>query len=70
MKYYILSIGYLKTRSISFDISERLVGGTAYDKEGDSISDSTMQEAIDADAVLFGAVGGPQWDNVQERKTS
>ena len=31
-----------KTRSMSFDISERLVGGTAYDKEGDSISDSTM----------------------------
>ena len=57
-----------KTRSISFEISERLVGGTAYDKEGDSISDSTMQEAIDADAVLFGAVGGPQWDNVQREK--
>ena len=36
-----------KTRSMSFDISERLVGGTAYDKEGDSISDSTMQEALD-----------------------
>mgnify|MGYP001161616683 CR=1 FL=1 len=44
-----------KTRSMSFDISERLVGGTAYDKEGDSISDVTMQEALDADAVLFGA---------------
>ena len=57
-----------KTRSMSFDISERLVGGTAYDKEGDSISDSTMQEAINADAVLFGAVGGPQWDNVLREK--
>ena len=43
-----------KTRSMSFDISERLVGGTAYDKEGDSISDSTMQEALESDAVLFG----------------
>ena len=29
-----------KNRSISFDISERLVGGTAYDHEGDSISDA------------------------------
>ena len=57
-----------KTRSMSFDISERLVGGTAYDKEGDSISDSTMQEALDSDAVLFGAVGGPQWDNVEREK--
>jgi len=57
-----------KTRSISFDISERLVGGTAYDKEGDSISDTTMQEAHDSDAILFGAVGGPQWDKVEREK--
>ncbi len=32
-----------KTKSMSFDISERLVGGAAYDKEGNSISDETMQ---------------------------
>ena len=57
-----------KTRSMSFEISERLVGGTAYDKEGDSISDVTMQEALDADAVLFGAVGGPKWDKVEREK--
>ena len=57
-----------KNKSVSFDISERLVGGTAYDKEGDSISDATMQEALDSDAVLFGAVGGPKWDNVERHK--
>jgi len=57
-----------KNKSVSFDISERLVGGTAYDKEGDSISDTTMQEALDSDAVLFGAVGGPKWDNVERHK--
>ena len=57
-----------KNKSISFDISERLVGGTAYDKEGNSISDTTMQEALDSDAVLFGAVGGPKWDNVERHK--
>ena len=33
-----------KYKSFSFDISERLVGGTAYDKEGDSISEATMDE--------------------------
>ena len=43
-----------KNKTLSFDVSERLVGGTAYDKEGDSISDSTMQEALDCDAILFG----------------
>jgi len=57
-----------KNKSISFDITNRLVGGAAYDKEGDSISDSTMQEALKADAVLFGAVGGPKWDNVERSK--
>ena len=57
-----------KNRSISFDISEKLVGGTAYDIEGDSISDSTMNEALNADAILFGAVGGSKWDNVERDK--
>ena len=57
-----------KTKSMSFEISERLVGGAAYDKEGDSISDETMQFAMDSDAVLFGAVGGSKWDNVEREK--
>ena len=57
-----------KTKSVSFDISERLVGGTAYDKEGNSISDETIQFAIDSDAILFGAVGGSKWDNVERNK--
>ena len=57
-----------KNQSVSFDISERLVGGTAYDEEGDSISDTTMQEALYSDAILFGAVGGPKWDDVERHK--
>ena len=57
-----------KNKSASFDISERLVGGSAYDKEGNSISDATMDEALQADAVLFGAVGGPKWDDVSRSK--
>ena len=57
-----------KNKSISFDINQRLVGGSAYDKEGDSISDSTMHEALNVDAILFGAVGGSKWDNVDRAK--
>ena len=57
-----------KYKSFSFDVSERLVGGIAYDKEGDSISETTMDEAFNLDAVLFGAVGGPKWDNVKREK--
>ena len=57
-----------KNKSVSLDISEALVGGAAYDKEGNSISDKTMQMAIDSDAVLFGAVGGSKWDQVERHK--
>jgi 3-isopropylmalate dehydrogenase len=57
-----------KNGTIYFDIEERLVGGTAYDIEGNSISDRTMQEAINSDAILFGAVGGSKWDNVERDK--
>ena len=57
-----------KNKSISFDVTNRLVGGVAYNQEGDSISDSTMDEALKADAVLFGAVGGDEWNNVERSK--
>jgi 3-isopropylmalate dehydrogenase len=43
---------------------EGLVGGSAYDAHGQAISDDDMEKALAADAVLFGAVGGPKWDGV------
>ncbi|MBB4003837.1 MAG: 3-isopropylmalate dehydrogenase [Aurantimonas endophytica] len=45
-----------------------LVGGAAYDAEGAPVSDATMDLALAADAVLFGAVGGPKWDGVAYEK--
>ena len=53
-----------KRRSVEFDVSEGLCGGCAYDAHGEAISDETMADAMAADAVLLGAVGGPKWDNV------
>lgn len=47
-----------------FDVEEGLVGGSAYDAHGESISDADMEKAMAVDAVLFGAVGGPKWDDV------
>ena len=47
-----------------FTTDEGLVGGSAYDAHGVSISDADMEKAMAADAILFGAVGGPKWDNV------
>ena len=48
----------------TFEFDEGLVGGSAYDAHKVSITDETMQRAETADAVIFGAVGGPKWDNV------
>ena len=47
-----------------FEIEKGLVGGSAYDAHGQAISDADMAKAAAADAVLFGAVGGPKWDGV------
>lgn len=48
----------------SFEIEEDLVGGAAYDAYGSAVSDRAVDLAQQADAVLFGAVGGPKWDDV------
>src|SRR6266540_4003752 len=48
----------------AFDIEESLVGGSCYDKHGVAITEETMGKAERADAVIFGAVGGPKWDGV------
>lgn len=52
------------SESAGFEISEGLVGGAAYDAHGKSISEEDMGKAKSADAILFGAVGGPKWDDV------
>ncbi len=47
-----------------FETERGLVGGSAYDAHGKAISEEDMAKANAADAVLFGAVGGPKWDQV------
>src|SRR6266849_5015113 len=47
-----------------FDLDEELVGGACYDVHKVAIRDETMAKAHAADAVIFGAVGGPKWDKV------
>ncbi len=53
-----------RRRSVSFDVAEDLVGGAAIEARGTPITEATVARAMDADAVLFGAVGGPQWDKL------
>jgi 3-isopropylmalate dehydrogenase len=47
-----------------FTIENGLVGGAAYDADKLPITDATMAKADAADAIIFGAVGGPKWDSV------
>jgi 3-isopropylmalate dehydrogenase len=58
-------IAWMNTKSNAhFQTEEGLVGGACYDVHKASITDETMARAKSADAVLFGAVGGPKWDKV------
>ena len=47
----------------TFQYQERLMGGCSIDKYGTSLTDETLADCQSADAVLFGAVGGPKWDD-------
>lgn len=53
-----------ENRGLEFDVSEDLVGGSAYDAHGTPLHDDTMAKAQEVDAVLLGAVGGPQYDDL------
>jgi 3-isopropylmalate dehydrogenase len=47
-----------------FETEQGLVGGSSYDADKVAITDATMARAQAADAVIFGAVGGPKWADV------
>jgi 3-isopropylmalate dehydrogenase len=57
-------LGWFRRNGIGFETETDLVGGAAYDAHGAAISESAMARAQAADAVLFGAVGGPKWADV------
>src|SRR3954454_16715813 len=48
----------------SFEVSEGLVGGAAYEASGTPLTDETLAQAQASDAVLFGSVGGPKWETL------
>ena len=51
-----------RRRGLQFELEEDLVGGASIDARDTPLADSTVALAKAADAVLFGAVGGPAWD--------
>jgi 3-isopropylmalate dehydrogenase len=48
---------------IRFDIEQDLVGGASIDACGEPLSEAVLRKASESDAILFGAVGGPKWDD-------
>lgn len=51
--------------NFTLEFTEALVGGIAYDKTGHPLPPETLELCKNSDAILFGAVGGPQYDTIQ-----
>ena len=54
--------------NLGLTLEQGLVGGSAYDAHGTPLPEETMAKARTADAILLGAVGGPKWDNLEDRE--
>jgi 3-isopropylmalate dehydrogenase len=55
---------FARRQGLEFELDEGRVGGTSYDHHGTPLTDEVMARALEADAVLFGAVGGPRYDSL------
>ncbi len=51
--------------SLNFTFQNALAGGASYDAHGTPLTDAVLEDALNADAVILGAVGGPDYDNVE-----
>lgn len=50
--------------NFSFEFNEAKIGGASIDAYGVALSDETLKLCEQSDAILFGSVGGPKWDNL------
>jgi len=57
-----------KKKSLDFQTEEGLVGGVSYEKHKKPITDEVFYKALESEAVMLGAVGGPKWDNLEFSK--
>ena len=57
-----------KNKSLDFETEEGLVGGASYEKHKKPITDEVFYKALESEAVILGAVGGPKWDNLEFSK--
>ena len=54
--------------SLDIVLDRALVGGCAIEATGGPLPDITLEKAKASDAILLGAVGGPQWDKLEMAK--
>lgn len=47
-----------------FEFDQHDIGGAAYEKHGEPLTDETVQACTNADAILLGAIGGPKYDEL------
>src|SRR5690625_1610249 len=48
----------------AFIFEQHEIGGSAYDKYGEPLTDETVNACLSADAILLGAIGGEKWDSL------
>lgn len=53
-----------KKESINIELTLMSVGGTSYEEHGVPLTHEALNKAKDSDAILFGAVGAPKYDNL------
>ena len=53
---------------VRLELEEAQVGGAGYEAAGDPLPEATLKLARQADAILFGAIGGPQYDALPREK--
>jgi 3-isopropylmalate dehydrogenase len=53
--------------NLSFTSEEKLIGGVSYNKFGVPLTDETLKSCYNSDAVILGAVGGYEWENIDHK---
>ena len=51
-------------QKLQLEFGEALVGGAAIDAHGRALPEATLRLCESSDAILFGSVGGPKWENL------
>jgi 3-isopropylmalate dehydrogenase len=52
---------------LCIEIEQAEIGGAGFELHGDPLPDSTLKLAREADAILLGSVGGPQWETLERK---